>query len=186
MPQASHLAVDVPILETARLRLRPHRVEDFPQSARMWSDPKVTQYIRSTPFTAEETWSRLLRYIGHWTLLRFGYWAIEQKETGTFVGEVGFADYRRDLVPSLEGMPEIGWGLVPDAHGKGFATEAVGAAITWGDSHFGKKRTACIIAPDNAPSIGVAVKCGYREFQWTTYHGDPTIIYVRDPSDNSA
>lgn len=182
MPQASHLAVDIPILETARLRLRAHQAEDLLECARMWSDPKVTQYIRATPFSAEETWSRLLRFVGHWTLLGFGYWVIEQKETGTFLGEVGFADYRRDMTPSLEGIPEIGWVLAAHAHGKGFATEAVDAVITWGDTHFGKKRTACIIAPDNAPSIGVAAKCGYREFQWTTYHGDPTIIYVRDPS----
>jgi len=182
MPQASHLAVDIPTLETARLRLRAHRVEDFPESARMWSDPKVTRYIRPAPFSTEETWSRLLRYVGHWTLLGFGYWAIEQKETGTFLGEVGFVDYKRDLTPSLEGMPEIGWVLAPHAHGKGFATEAVGAAIGWGDSHFGRKRTACIIAPENAASIRVAGKCGYSEFQRTTYHGDPTLMYVRDPS----
>ena len=181
MPQAFHLA-DIPALETVRLHLRAHRVEDFPECARMWSDPNVTRNIRSTPFNAEETWSRLLRYIGHWTLLGFGYWVIELKETGTFLGEVGFADYKRDLTPSLEGTPEIGWALAAHAHGRGFATEAVSAVITWGDSHFGAKRTACIIAPENAASIRVAEKCGYREFQRTTYHGSPTLVFVRDGS----
>jgi len=180
MPQASHLAVDIPILETARLRLRAHRIEDFPECTRMWSDPNVTRNIRSTPFSAEETWSRLLRYIGHWTLLGFGYWIIELRETGAFLGEAGFADYRRDISPSLEGIPEIGWVLAPDAHGKGFATEAVSAVVAWSDSHFNTKRTGCIIPPENAASIRVAVKCGYREFARTTYHGKPTIIYVRD------
>lgn len=182
MPQAPHLADDIPVLETVRLRLRAHRLEDFPECARMWSDPNVTRNIRSTPFTAEETWSRLLRYIGHWNLLGFGYWVIEQKETRTFLGEVGFADYKRAITPPLEGVPEIGWVLGAHAHGRGFATEAVSAVITWGDSHFGAKRTACIIAPENAASIRVAVKCGYREFQRTTYHGNPTLMYVRDPS----
>jgi RimJ/RimL family protein N-acetyltransferase len=182
MPQASHLAVDIPILETARLRLRAHRIEDFPECARMWSDMNVTRHIRSTPFSAEESWSRVLRYIGHWALLGFGYWAIEQKETGTFLGEVGFADYKRDIKPSLEGMPEVGWVLASNAHGKGFASEAVTAAIAWGDSHFGTKPTACIIAPENGASVRIAVKCGYREFQLTNYHGAPTLIYVRDPS----
>ncbi|HTS04971.1 MAG TPA: GNAT family N-acetyltransferase [Candidatus Eisenbacteria bacterium] len=181
MPQACHLAVDIPTLETARLRLRAHRFEDFPECVRMWSDPNVTRNIRPTPFSEEETWSRLLRYIGHWTLLGFGYWVILQKETGTFLGEVGFADYKRNITPSLEGMPEIGWALAAHAHGKGFATEAVRAVITWGDAHFGPKRTACIIAPENLASIRVAEKCGYREFQRTTYHGSPTLMYVRDP-----
>ena len=181
MPQVSHLAVDIPILETARLRLRAHRLEDLPECARMWSDPKVVQHIRATPFIAEETWSRLLRYIGHWTLLGFGYWVIELRETGAFRGEVGFADYHRDITPSLEGIPEIGWVLASDSHGKGFATEAISAVTAWGDSHFAIKRTACIIAPENAASIRVAEKCGYREFRRTTYHGNPTVMYVRDP-----
>ena len=182
MPQASRLAVDIPTLETARLRLRAHRVEDFLECSRMWSDPNVTCHIRSTPFSAEENWSRHLRYNGHWTLLGFGYWVIEQKETGTFLGEVGFADYKRDITPSLEGMPEIGWVLATHAHGKGFATEAVAAATAWGDSHFGKKHTTCIIAPGNDASIRVAAKCGYRELQRTTYHGNSTTIYIRNLS----
>jgi|SRR5581483_9086358 len=180
MTQAFRWATDIPILETERLHLRAHRVDDFPDSARMWSDPNVTRYIRDTPFTPEETWSRLLRYIGHWTLLGFGYWAVEEKETGSFVGEVGFADYRRNITPPLDGIPEIGWALAPQGHGRGFATEAVLAVTAWGDSHFARKRTACIIAPDNLASIRVAVKSGYQEWMRTTYHGNPTVMYVRE------
>ena len=186
MPSASRLSVDVPILETERLRLRLHRVDDFHDSARMWSDPIVIRFIRQAPFTAEETWSRLLRYIGHWSLMGFGYWVIEEKEKGTFMGELGFADYRRDIAPSLAGIPEIGWVLAQHAHGKGFATEAVRAGIAWGDSHFLEKKTACIIAPENTASIRVAVKCGYRELQRTMYHGNPTVMYVREPSGNKS
>jgi len=182
MPPVSQLVVNVPTLETNRLRLRGHRLEDYPHSARMWSDPNVTRYIRGTPFTAEETWSRLLRYIGHWTLLGFGYWVVEQKEDCAFVGEVGFADYRRDISPSLEGMPEIGWVLAPNVHGKGLATEAVQAAVAWADGHFGRRQTACIIAPDNLPSIRVAEKAGYRERARTTYQANPTVMYMRDPA----
>src|SRR4051794_8967766 len=73
-----------PILETARLRLRGHGLDDFPQSATMWADPKVVRYIRPTPFTEEETWARLLRYVGHWALLGDGFWVVEDKNTGEF------------------------------------------------------------------------------------------------------
>jgi len=182
MLQASQMAVNVPTLETKRLRLRGHRIEDFPQSARMWSDPSVTRYIRENPFSAEETWSRLLRYIGHWALLGFGYWAVEQKEDGDFVGEVGFADYKRDISPSLAGIPEIGWVLASNVHGKGLATEAVRAAVSWADESFGKRQTACIIAPDNLASIRVAEKAGYLECARTTYHAKPTVVFKRDPA----
>ena len=185
MLQASQFLVEVPVLETERLRLRRHRLEDYTDSSRMWADPLVTRFIRQTPFTPEETWSRLLRYVGHWALLGFGYWAIEEKQTGTFSGEVGFADYRRDITPSLAGIPEIGWVLAPHAHGRGFATEAVRAAVQWGDSRFSQKKTACIIAPENIPSIRVARKCGYRELQRTMYHGEPTLMYVREPAKGS-
>jgi|SRR5579871_31557 RimJ/RimL family protein N-acetyltransferase len=174
------LTVDVPQIQTTRLLLRGHTVEDFPESAAMWGDPRVTRYIRENPFTAEETWSRLLRYAGHWAVLGFGYWVVQEKLRGKFLGEVGFADYKRDLQPSLDGIPEIGWVLAPHAHGQGFATEAVAAAVAWGDSKFRERRTACIIAPDHPASIRVATKCGYQEFQRTTYHGHPTVIYVRD------
>src|ERR1700740_1278177 len=101
--------VEVPTLETERLRLRGHRIDDFADCAAMWGDPQVTPHIRENPFTEEESWTRLLRYIGHWALLGFGYWVVQQKQTGRFLGEVGFADYKRDLRPALKDIPEIGW-----------------------------------------------------------------------------
>jgi RimJ/RimL family protein N-acetyltransferase len=114
-------------------------------------------------------------------MLGFGYWAVREKQTDTFLGEVGFADYKRDVKPSLKGIPEIGWVFGAHAPGKGFATEAVRAVVAWGDVHFGPLRTACIIAPGNDASLRVASKCGYRELQRTTYHEHPTLMFVRDP-----
>jgi len=169
----------VPTVETARLRLRGHRIEDFGDCAAMWADPTVTRHIGGRPFSAEEVWSKILRYAGLWALLGYGYWAIEEEVSGRFVGEVGFADFKREIEPSFAGAPEIGWALACWAHGAGFATEAVGAAVAWGDGHFGAARTVCMIDPANAASIRVAQKCGYREFARTTYKGQPTILLRR-------
>lgn len=179
MPIQPH-RIEVPTLETERLRLRGHRLDDFLHSAAMWADPAVTLHITGRPFTEEECWARFLRYVGHWSLLGFGYWLAEDRDTGQFLGEIGFADYKRDLQPSLLGIPEIGWAFVSRAHGRGYATEAVRAAVGWGDANFPSARTACIIAPENLASIHVATKCGYREFQQTTYKGQPTTMFVRD------
>ncbi len=140
----------------------------------------MTRFIGGRPFTQEEIWARLVRYVGHWVLLGYGYWVVTDKKTGCFLGEVGFADFKRDIEPSFEGMPEIGWVLAAHAHGRGYATEAVRAAIAWGDDHFKASRTVCIIAPENRSSIRVAEKCGYREFLHTTYKDKPTIMFVRD------
>ena len=71
-------------------------------------------------------------------------------------------------------------GRWPHSYGKGYATEAVRSVVAWGEEHFGPSRTTCIIAPENLPSIRVAEKCGYREFQRTTYKGQPAIVFVRD------
>jgi RimJ/RimL family protein N-acetyltransferase len=175
----SPFLIPVPILESARLRLRGHRVEDFAVCAAMWADPEVTRHFGRT-FGEEESWTRLLRYAGHWALLGFGYWIVEEKISGRFVGEVGFADLKRDITPSLGNTPEIGWVLAAAAHGKGFATEAAQAAISWGEANLGGRRTTCIIHPENLPSIRVAEKCGYGEVRRTAYKGQPTIVFERE------
>src|SRR5580698_1976199 len=144
MPVSLVPATSAPLLETERLKLRGHRLDDFIPCAAMWADPTVTRHIGGKPFTEEESWTRLLRYVGHWAMLGFGYWVVEEKATGGFAGEIGFADYKRDLEPSLKDVPEIGWALAAQAQGRGYATEAARAVIAWGDAHLGSSRTACI------------------------------------------
>jgi RimJ/RimL family protein N-acetyltransferase len=166
-------------LATPRLTLRPHTRDDFLDSYAMWSDPEVIRYIGGKPFTREEVWARLLRYAGHWAMLGFGYWVVRDTQSGRFLGEVGFADYHREIEPSLLGTPEVGWALDPAVQGRGYATEAVRAALAWADAHWPAGETACIVAPDNLPSLRVADKCGYREQLRTTYKGKPTIVLRR-------
>ncbi len=69
MSRILHSSVEVPILESERLKLRGHGLDDFIHSAAMWADPEVTRYIGGKPLTEEESWARLLRYVGHWSLL---------------------------------------------------------------------------------------------------------------------
>jgi len=172
--------MNVPILETARLKLRAHRPEDFAACSAMWADPIINRYTSGKPLTPEETWAKMLRYGGLWLMLGYGYWAVEEKSTGEFVGELGFADFKRDLQPPLDDTPEIGWCLVSRVHGKGYATEGINAAVAWCDQHFGARRTSCIIHVENAPSIRVAEKCGYREWQRTRYKNTDVILYTRE------
>jgi RimJ/RimL family protein N-acetyltransferase len=179
MSSLARSATEIPVIETNRLILRGHRLDDFSDCVAMWSDPIVTRFIGGKPFSEEETWARLLRYAGHWSMMDFGYWAIEEKDTHSFVGELGFADFKRDIEPSIKGMPELGWALISRVHGKGYATEAVRAVVAWGEQHFGSARTVCIIRPENVASIRVAEKCGYRELQRTAYKGHATIIFAR-------
>jgi RimJ/RimL family protein N-acetyltransferase len=171
---------DVPVVETARLTLRAHRLDDFDASFAMWSDPAVVRYIGGTPSTEQQAWSRMVNYAGHWALLGFGYWALEEKATGIFAGELGYANFHRDIAASMRGVPELGWALASRLHGKGYATEAVRAAVAWGDVRFGPARTVCLIDANNLASIRVAQKCGYAVFEETIFHEQPTLFLERN------
>lgn len=175
----------IPVLETDRLRLRAHRLEDFGDCLALWSDPEVTRFIGGKPLCGEEVWARILRYAGHWKMLHYGYWLIEEARSGRFVGELGFADFKRQIDPSFEGIPEIGWALIPWAQGKGYATEALRRAVIWGDGHFGGAATGCLINPDNGASIRVAEKGGYQEYCRTFYKDHPAVVYRRQSQGSS-
>lgn len=168
-----------PTIETDRTILRAHGLDDLEAYAALWADPVVTRFIGGRARTREEVWIRLLRYAGMWPLIGYGFWAIEEKETGHLIGEAGFHDLKRDLVPSIEGVPEAGWALLPATHGKGLATEVVGAIHDWAKGRPGFERTVCIIDSENGPSLAVAKKLGYREVTRTAYHGEPTILLER-------
>ncbi len=88
-----------PILETARLRLRPFRAEDCDAHAAMLADPIVTNHLHSDPLSREDAWRRMLVAPGMWALVGYGYWAVERKDDGRFLGNTGFADFKRDIDP---------------------------------------------------------------------------------------
>ncbi len=172
--------MDIPTLETERLVLRAHRSEDFPAYAAMWADPVVTRYFPN-PLSEEESWKKFLRTFGQWAICGYGFWSVYDGQSGAFLGETGFFEARREIVPSLVDVPEAGWSFIAAAHGKGYASEAVAATHRWGDAHFGRARTTCIIVPDNLASIRVAEKAGYAQAVRTVYHGESITVFYRDP-----
>lgn len=171
-----------PRLTTARLTLGPHAVADFDDMLATWRDPIVVRHFGGQPSTPEECWARLLRYAGLWPLLGYGYWRIRETATGRFVGEIGLAEFRRDVVPSLTGAPEAGWVLAPWAHGQGMAREGAEAVLTWADQHLRARRTVCMIDPGNAASLALAGKLGFVAFAETRYKGRDSILLERHAS----
>src|SRR6476619_1074622 len=121
-----------PVLETSRLRLRGFRAEDFDNWYAFSRVPAYYRYFGNEPMPAEEVWKLLLRSAGHWVIMGFGFWAMEEKASGQFVGAVGFLRLKRAIDPPLGDAPEIGWVLDPAMHGRGYASEAVEAVLAWG------------------------------------------------------
>ncbi|MDB5686411.1 MAG: N-acetyltransferase [Rhizorhabdus sp.] len=168
-----------PVLETERLRLRGHRLDDFVASCALGSDPQAVRFIFQKPLTPEEVWARLLRSVGHWAFLDHGLFVVEERSSGRMIGEVGLADFHRGLGDDFDGVPECAWMLSSEVHGQGYATEAVRAALGWMEARFAVPRTVCIIDPDNAASRRVARKLGYRVYGEADYKGKPVIKFER-------
>lgn len=127
----------------------------------MWADEVVTRYIAPRPFTREESWARFRQKVGQWPLLGFGFWAVTDRTTGALIGEAGFAENRRAVVPSFEGEPEAGWVFAPSVHGKGIATEVMLRIVAWADENITAKTTVCMFDPAHVTSLHVAEKVGY-------------------------
>ena len=168
---------DIPVLETDRLVLRGFCPEDLDAMTAMWAMPEVVRYIGGVPLSREQSWGRLLRHIGMWNVMRFGFWAMIEKTSGQLVGEAGFQEMRREMLPGIEDTLEAGWGLLPDSHGRGYASEALRAMLSWAEANHGGMPVTCIIDPDNAASIRLAGRHGFREFARSTYQGTEILIF---------
>jgi RimJ/RimL family protein N-acetyltransferase len=170
----------VPIVETDRLRLRAARETDLAAHASMLGDPEVMRFVGGQALNREESWRKLLAGPGMWHLLGYGYWSVEEKESGAYFGQIGFADFKRGMTPSIEGIPEMGWLLAPHAHGRGIATEAILAALDWADrGGLPGPEIVAIIDAANLASIRVAEKAGFSTREDATYNNAPIQLFRR-------
>lgn len=167
------------MINTERLILRRHTQEDTDLVFQLASDPAVLQFIRGLAPSREEAWHRLLRYVGHWSLFGFGMFAVFERATNRFVGEVGLADFQRGLGEHFDGVPEAAWVFKGSSHGKGFALEAMTAALDWFDQQAISSRSVCMIDPGNTASIRLAEKLGFNYFDQGCYKGKDVNEYQR-------
>jgi RimJ/RimL family protein N-acetyltransferase len=145
----------------------------------MLADPAVMLHLAGSGLPREDAWRRLLQGPGLWSMLGFGYWSVERRDDGAYIGQIGFADFKREIVPSIEGMPEMGWLFASEVHGRGYAFEGVMAALAWADETLRAPEILAIISPGNAPSIRLAERAGFERGEETVYKGGPTLIFRR-------
>lgn len=171
-----------PVLETQRLILRAPARADFPFYAAQRADPAVMKFLgKGNLLSEEEAWLKFQSMLGHWTLTGYGTWAVEEKSSGLYAGSIGFANKMRPTEHPASGAPEMGWSLGASAHGKGYATEGVTAALAWGREFFGAgARTVCVISTDNEASMRVAQKSGFRQFATATRYGLGRLVFERE------
>ena len=172
----------IPRVETPRLVLRGHTLADFAAHAAERADPAVMRHMgKGDLLSEEEAFKGFLSIAGHWALVGYGNWAVEEKASGARIGTIGFADKKRPREHPASGAPEMGWLLASSAHGKGYATEAVQAALGWARGFFGAgQRVVCVVSTDNFASIRVAGKNGFRQFATASRYGLGRLVFERE------
>lgn len=118
------------MLITKRLILRPWKKEDLDPFAQMVADPKVMEFFPSV-LTKEESDCLAARFQEHIEKTRWGLWATQEKESGSFIGFIGLSPvtlFKEPFAPAVE----IGWRLAHPFWNKGYATEGAKAALEYG------------------------------------------------------
>ncbi|WP_420477945.1 GNAT family N-acetyltransferase [Brevundimonas sp. FT23028] len=144
-----------PVLHTERLILRPIALEDFPRWAEMMADPEASRFLGGvTP--AATAWRGFMTMAGAWSLTGISMFSVVEKDTGLWLGRIG--PWRPHGWPGNE----VGWGLHPDAQGKGYGVEAATATLDYAFDVLGWADVIHCIDPDNTPSQRLAARVGSR------------------------
>ena len=142
-------------LETDRLILRPTAPEDFDAWARFSADPEVMRHLGGVQ-PRSTAWRGFIAMAGAWHIQGFAMFSAIEKSSGDWLGRIG------PWMP--EGWPgtEVGWGLVREAWGRGYAVEAATAAIDWSFRELGWSEVIHTISADNEGSKAVARRLDSR------------------------
>ena len=170
----------MPVLTTARLRLRPQTLDDLPFWIALNADPNVMRYIGDgRPRNAalvEERFRANLRDREH-NLARApwdDFLLVERKADGERLGMAGILRCEIDSEPDVE----IGWWLTPSAWGNGYATEAALALRDYAFGVVGLATLSVVLQPENKKSIAVATRIGGEYSGIAKYRGRDVSRYI--------
>ncbi|MFI4934430.1 MAG: GNAT family N-acetyltransferase [Caulobacterales bacterium] len=142
-----------PILETERLILRPTAPEDFEPWAAFMADEVAARHLGGAQ-PRSSAWRGFMTVAGAWAMEGFAMFSAIEKASGRWVGRLG--PWRPANWPGTE----VGWGVVRDCWGKGYATEGAIAAIDWAFDTLGWDEVIHCIDPANLASQNVAKRLG--------------------------
>lgn len=151
---SARIGASVPLLRTSDLVLRPVGDDDIADMCRWLSDPRVAAWMSALPYPFHRDYA--LRYLAQIDAAAADFWTITYK--GAFVGQIGIGD-------------ELGYWLIPQVWGRGFATQAVIAAL-YHAFGTGSRLVIAGVHPDNRGSIRVLDKLGFAPFGTMPGHFD--------------
>ena len=166
------------MIETERLILRPWRDSDRDDLARMCADPNV-MVDYPAPQTRTESDVRYERYRSAFAEFGFCRWAVERQSDAKFIGYTGIQPISRPhpLAPGVE----VGWRLIREVWGLGYASEAARASLRDGFLRCKLGKVYSFTAVENLRSQAVMRRIGLhrdgaRDF--VHYAGDKYVVFV--------
>ncbi len=152
-----------PIIETDRLYFRLFEKNDAELLWKLDSDPEVRAHFPGGALQKDKITENLNRYINDWKKFGYSDFAIFEKVTNSFVGRAGFAQYHGEI--------EMGYVLLKEHWGKGFATEAAAGLINWAKQNIKASKIIALVPIKHIASQKVLEKIGMRNFKTDLYTG---------------
>ena len=143
-------------ITTERLIMRGWREADLAPWAAMNADPEVRRYVGPL-LTFEQAAAWVLNYQDDLDRYGFGFWAVEIRASGEFIGFTGLNTM--DKGTPFSGV-ELGWRLARSAWGRGYATEAGLAALRYGFDAVGLPEVVAVTMARNVRSQAVMRRIG--------------------------
>jgi RimJ/RimL family protein N-acetyltransferase len=168
--------MEVPEIDTPRLRLRAWREGDVELMAAIYAHPEVVRYLR--PLDLEGTRRQLQGFELHWEEHGFGLWAIEERSSGALIGRTGL--WHHDDWTASPHDAEVGWTLARDRWGQGLATEAGAASLRFGFETKGMDQIISIAHRKNLASQRVMQKLGLHRAGEAVFRETPVAWYAID------
>jgi len=149
--------MSAPTLRTDRLVMRGWRETDREPYAAMNADPRVMEHFPGTMSRAESD-AHVDAIAEHFARRGYGLWAVEVPGEAEFIGFVGLnvPRFEAHFTPAVE----VGWRLVPESWGHGYATEAAREAVRFGVEDAGLAEIVSFTAPANERSQAVMRRLG--------------------------
>ena len=172
-----------PVLVTERLELWQPQVDDRAGLRALIEPGEVRRFLGGMEPDDHDVFMRLLRNAGSWSLYGYGTFVVRERGKADIVGSCGVFHSWRGFGRGLDDIAEAGWIVGKGAWGKGYAQEAMQAALTWFEREHGAQPTLCMIEQGHRASEAVAVKLGYVAFDRVAEKDErPLIVYRREVS----
>ena len=141
---------------TARLTLRRITPEDADLMLAIWNDPAFVRHVGDRGIRTPDQARAAIRdgALRLYSDFGFGPYCMVLKVDGTRIGICGL--FQRDNIEH----PDIGFAVLPEYCGAGYAGEAATSVVAYARDHLGIAMLTAIVSPDNMASIGLIEKLG--------------------------